>query len=213
MNPSNSDGSGSLRREILEEARHQQEDLLRRAQQATEEILAKAETEVGQFRAERLEAARAEAKRRTDAMLATVAIDAGRIRLARVEELLEAIRRRAAEQLRARAGFDDRETLICLAVEALGQMAGDDFRLRLCAADHGVLGDGLAEEIRRRAGRSDLVLEVVSDASLQDGEVLVEDAVGRQIWDLSPGARLERCWPELRRQIAVHAALLEQGAT
>ncbi len=202
---------GLLRQEILEEARRRKEDILRQARHQAEATVAKAEKEAEQFRRERLEAARAEAKRRTEAILATVPVEAGRMRSARIEELLQAIHDRAQAHLQARAGFDYRDTIARLSAQALKHMAGETFRLRLSAADHRALGDGLAEEIRNGCGRAPLTLQLVQDPNLKDGEMLIQDEGGRQVWNLSLDACLERCWPELRRQIAAHTAILEHG--
>ena len=199
-----------LRQEVLEQARRQKEDVLRQARLETGAIVAKAEKEAEQFRRERLEAARAEAKRRAEAILATVPMETDRMRSARIEELLQAIHDRAREQLHKRAGFDYREAIARLSAEALRQMAGETFRLRLSAAGLCAFGDGLAEEIQSCSKRSPLALEVVADSRLKDGDVLIEDREGRQVWNLSLDVRLERCWLELRRQIAAHTAFMEE---
>jgi len=201
----------SLRQEILEEARRQKEDILRRTRQEAGVIVAKAEREAEQFRKERLEAARAEAKQRTEAILATVSVEAGRMRSARIEESLRAIHDRARSRLQTRTGFDYRETIARLSAEALGQMAGETFRLRLSVAEHRASGDGLAEEVQRCSGRPAVTLQVVADANLKDGDVLIEDERVRQVYNLSLDARLERCWPELRRQIAAQTGFTEQS--
>ncbi len=201
----------SLRQEILEQARRQKEEILGRARREAEAIVAKADTEAQRFRKERLEAAKAEAKRRVGAILATVPVEAGRLRSARIEELLEAIHDSAREHLQTRAGPDYRETVARLCVEALRQMSGDTFRLRLSAAHDGALGLGLPETVQSRSGRSRLTVQLVVDANLKDGDVLIEDEGGRQVWNLSLDTRLERCWPELRRQIAAQAGFMQQG--
>ncbi len=207
----NSNAPERLRQVILEEARREKEALLHRARQQADAIVAKADKEAGQFRRERLDAARAEAKRRSEAILATVPVEVGRRRLAQIEVLLQAIHDQAGERLRVRSGFDLRQFLIGQSAEALRQMAGDAFQLRLSVADRRALGDGLVAEIQQQPGCSSLKLRLVADAELKDGDALVEDEAGSQVWNLSPPARLERCWPELRRQIAAHPALLEQG--
>jgi vacuolar-type H+-ATPase subunit E/Vma4 len=202
-----------LRREILEEARRQQEEILRQARHQAEAVVAKAEMEAEQFRKERLEAAAAEAKRRTEAILATVPVETGRMRSAGIEELLQAIHNRAREHLQARIGFDYRETIARLSAVALQQMAGASFRLRLSASHDRVLGDGLAEAIQTCCGSSTPTLRLIADSNLKDGDVLIEDEGGRQIWNLSLDARLERCWPELRHQIAAQAGFMPQGTS
>ena len=202
-----------LRQEILEQARRQKEDILRQARQEAGAVVAKAEKEAEQFRRERLGAARAEAKRRAEAILATLPVEAGRLRSAGIEQLLQAIHDGAREQLQRRAGSDYRVTVVRLSAEALGQMVGESFRLRLSAAHQPALANGLVDEIRRCSSRSTLALQLVADANLKDGDVLIEDECGRQVWNLSLEARLERCWPELRRQIAAQADFMEQGTT
>ena len=200
-----------LRREILEQARQQKDDLLCQAREQAQSIAAQAAKAAEEFRSERLEAARVEAKRRTEAHLATVPVEAARHRMERVEELLHAIQDQARTQIRNRAGFGYRETVMRLVCEALSQMAGETFRLRLCVAEYRALGDGLAEEIRTRLGRPNLRFEPVADANLEEGELLVEDPTGLQVWNLSLEARLERCWPQLRRQIAAHPTFVERS--
>ncbi len=201
-----------LRREILDEARRQEKDILRRARQAAEAAVAKAEKEAQEFRGERMRAAEVEATRRIEAILATVPVEAGRLRSARIEELLQAVHDRVRERLRARSGFDFREVMAGLSAEALRQMAGDAFRLRISTADHRVVGGAFVEEIRKRSGRTSLQMQLVADSTLKDGDVRLEDDAGRQVWNLGLEARLERCWPELRRQIAAQTGIVDQGS-
>ncbi len=206
-----SKASELLRQEILEEARGQAEAIRNHARQKAEVILAEAEKEAAQLRADRMEAARAEVRRRTEAILATVCVEAGRMRSARIEDALQAIHDRARDELRARSGFDFPRIIAGLAAEALGQMAGDAFELRLSRADHDALGRELMDEIRSRSSRSNLTIRLVADSNLNRGGLWLEDDAGRQAWNLSLEARLERCWPELRRQIAACAGIREQG--
>jgi len=208
-----SKASDLLRQEILDEARRRAEAIRNHARQKAESILAEAEKEAAQLRADRMEAARAEARRRTEAILATVCVEAGRIRSARIEGLLQAIHDRARDELGARNGFDFPKVIAVLAAEALGQMAGDAFELRLSQADHDALGRELTDEIRNRSNRSNSKLRLVADSNLNRGGLWLGDETGRQAWNLSLEARLERCWPELRRQIAARAAIGEQGGS
>lgn len=202
-----------LRQEVLAEARRQKDDLLHQARQKAAAIVAKAEQEAEQHRRERLDTARAEANRRAEAILATVAVETNRLRSARVEQSLQAIHDRARQHLRTRSGLDYPETVARLSAEALNQMAGDSFRLRFSAANRNALGNGLIESIRSRVGRSSLVLELIADSTLKDGDVVLEDAARRQVWNLSLDARLTRCWPALRRQIADHPAFSQKGGS
>ena len=200
-----------LRAEILAEARRESEQILLRARQEAEALLAKAAAEADKFREERLAQARAEAARRKELILATVPVEAGRLRSARVETLLESVHEEVRRRLQARAGFDYRETVIRLAAEAMQQMQGSAFVVKLSAADRAALGDGMAEAISRRVGRSPLQITMANDATLTEVGAIIQDNEGRQVWDNRLLARLERLWPELRREIAVQASLVAES--
>lgn len=202
-----------LREEILADARCESEQIIRRAQQEAEALLTKAAAEADKARQERLDQARAEAARRKELILATVPVEAGRLRLARVEALLESVHEEIRRRLTARDGFDYRKTVVTLAAEAVKQMHGSALVVKLSAADRAALGDGLAEEIARRVGRSPLNITISNDATLTEGGAIIEDTEGRQVWDNRLLARLERLWPELRRQIAVQTALVGGSGT
>lgn len=204
-------GSELMRQEVLEEARRRRDEILNKARREAEDFVVKARGESERFRKERMDAARTEAGRRRDAILATVSVEAGRIRALRIEELLQTIHDLALERLGARSGFDFRETVVRLSSEALQQMDGEAFRVRLSARDCEVCGDGLAGDIRKLSGRPALALQILADSTLKDGALVIEDEAGRQIWNASLDARLERCWPELRRQIAAQAGLVAKG--
>jgi len=88
-------------------------------------------------------------------------------------------------------------------------MAGIEFVVKLSGADQTIVDDGLAEDIVRRAGRSVSISIDREEDIIGDG-VIIEDAGARQVWDNRLLKRLERLWPELRRQIAVQAALVPQ---
>lgn len=195
--------------EILAEAGRESDEILRRAQREAESLLAAATAEADKIHHEKLNAARAEAARRSELMLATVPVEAGRLRAARIEAVLENIHEAARRQLLSRH-FDGRETVVALAADAVRRMPGTDFVLKLSTANHAAFGDQLAGEICRRTGRSPLKLAIAADPAVTDGGVMVRDADGLRIWDNRLLSRLERLWPELRRQIAMRTALVEQ---
>lgn len=197
--------------EILADARRASEEIIHRAQREAEALLANAAAEADKARQERLAQARAEAARRKELTLATVPVETGRLRSARIEELLQSVREEVARRLLARAGFDYRETIIALAAEAVKQMPGSAFVVKLSAADGPAFGDGLAEEIARRVGRSPLHITISKDSAEKDGGVIIEDVGGRLVWDNGLLARLERFWPELRRQIAIQTSLVTES--
>jgi vacuolar-type H+-ATPase subunit E/Vma4 len=200
----------ALREEILTAAKRECDEIIRRAQSESESLLAAATAEVEKTRREKLGSAHAEAARRSELMLATIPVETGRMRSARIEIFLEDIREEARRQLLARS-FDCHETVIALAAEAIRQMFGTDFILKITTADQLSFGDKLAEELRQRTGRSLLNLTVSAAPAMSDGGVIVQDADGIRIWDNRLLARLERLWPELRRQIAIHISLVEKN--
>jgi vacuolar-type H+-ATPase subunit E/Vma4 len=196
-----------LSEEILAEARRECGEITRRAQQESASLLSAAKAEAENIRREKLEAAQAEATRLSELLLATIPVEAGRLRSARIETILENIREEARRQLLAR-DFDGHETVVALAAEAVRQMPGTDFVLKISPADHAAFGDKLADEIRQRAGRSPLNPTISADPVMTDGGVIVQDADGIRIWDNRLLSRLERLWPELRRQIAMQTSLV-----
>jgi len=201
-----------LSAEILAEAKRECDEIIRRARQAAESLLADANAEAEKTRREKLESAQAEAARRSELILATVPVETGRLRSARIETILENIRADAHRRLLAH-NFDAHETVVALAAEAIRRMPGTDFALKISAADHAAFGEKLAEEIAQRAGRSPLNLGISAAPAINDGGVLVQDAAGIRIWDNRLLARLERLWPELRRQIAMQTSLVGKNET
>ncbi len=208
MSESASNSPEMLCQEILADARRQSEEIVRRARQEAELLLTKAAAEADQLRRHRLEQARAEAARRAELILATVPVEAVRLQSDRVEVLLGSVLAEVRARLRAREGFDYREAIIGMAAEAINGMAGSEFTLQLSAADRARLGEGLAEEIVHRAGRSPLKLTVSEAAGPDGGGVVISDAEGRQVWDNGLEARLARLWPDLRRQVASQTGLV-----
>jgi vacuolar-type H+-ATPase subunit E/Vma4 len=198
----------TLCEEILAEARRQSEEILCRARQEVADLHARAATEADTMRRTRLDQARAEGRRRSELILATVPVEASRLQAARVEALLNTVREELHRRLTAGDGFDYRDTIITLAARAVNQMNGEGFIVRLSKTDFSRFGGGLAQEISGRAGRSSLRLALSDDSTITDRGVVVQDDDGCQVWDNRFGPRLERLWPELRRQIAIRAGLV-----
>ena len=194
--------------EILAEARRESEDILRQAKVEAEKFRAAASVTAEQIRRERRASAHTEAARRTEMLLATIAVEAGRIRSAHLETLLDSVRAQIRQQLEINSDHA-RETLVTLAAEAIQQMAGAEFELRISLADTAAFGNGWVEEVVRRVGREPLRLAMVADDTVKTG-VMVRSPDGFQIWDNRLSARLERLWPELRRQIALRVALVDE---
>jgi vacuolar-type H+-ATPase subunit E/Vma4 len=196
-----------MREEILAGARREGEEIILCARQDAELSLTGAAAEADKLYRERLDQARVEAFRKSELILATVSVETARLRGARVEALLESVCEEARRRLQAREGFDYHETVITLAADAIKQMAGDTFVLRLSQTEQTILGDGLAAEITPRIGRP-LSINVLYREEIGGGGVVVEDAEVRQVWDNHLLKRLERLWPELRRRIAAEASFV-----
>ena len=207
--PSSDQSPDVLCEEVLAEGRREAEEILARARQQAEAARAKATADAKQAAEAVLASARGDASCWTELALAILPVEAGRRRGARIEELLESVHDEVRRRLLARDGFDYRATVVELAAEAIGRMSGEAFVVKLSPADRSALGEGLAAEIVPRAGRTPLRVTLSEDAAITAGGTIVQDADGRQIWDNRLAPRLERLWPELRRQVAVAAKLVD----
>ena len=197
-----------MRGEILATARRECEEIIIRAQQEAEACLAAAETEAGKVRQERLDQAHAEAARRRESILATVPVETGRMRSARIEELLRTVHDEVRRRLKTRESLDYRAVVIALAAEAIKRMPGSSFVVKFPAADYAALGEGVGEDIARLVGRVPLRITIANDATVKEGGPVIHDVESGQVWDNSLLSRLDRFWPELRRQIAVQTSLV-----
>jgi vacuolar-type H+-ATPase subunit E/Vma4 len=196
--------SEKLRTEILAEAQRKSEEIIIQARQEAESVLARAIEEAGRLREEIINQATAEAERRSALTLATVPVEAGKLRAARVEDLLETIHEEASRRLVSREGFDYPRTMIVLVSQAIYQMAGDAFVVKLSDADRALVGEDFVDEVAKRAGRP--VKITFSREQDSPGGVIIEAEDARQVWDNRLLSRLERMWPELRRQIAAQVS-------
>ena len=205
----NQDSAEKLSTEILADARRKAEEMIFRAKQEAEAFLNSAAVEADQARQKILEEAEAEGSRRRELILATVPVEKGRLLAARVEALLDSIYDEARQRLRAHEGFDYDEVVISLSSQAIRQMTGNKFVVRLSGKKPALADDSLAEEIARRDGRSLRITISHSENPAGDG-VIIEDGEAHQVWDNRLLKRLERLWPELRRQIALQASLVRK---
>ncbi len=205
----NQNSTEKLHEEILAEARKESEEIIARARHDAEIFLTSADAVAERTRQEKLDQARAEADIKSGLIRATIPVETGRLRTSRVETLLESVHEEARRRLVSREGFEYRETVIILASDAIRQMTGDAFVVKLSWADQAILGDGLAEKIALRVGRS-VNITVSLEPDITESGVMVEDGEARQVWDNRLVKRLERLWPELRRQIAIEASLVQK---
>lgn len=197
--------------EILADAKGESERIINRARQDAEALLAQSAAAAAKARQETRDRAGAEAARQKELILATVPVEAARMRSAHIEALLRTIHDEARRQLSDLRGSQYREAIITLALEAVSRMAGDSFVLKLSEADRAEFGGVIPGEIATRSGRPDLHIAISDEHSISGSGVIVEDPVGRQVWNNQFDARLARMWPELRRQIAAGIFPAEAG--
>lgn len=183
---------------ILEAARREGAAAISAAEAEAAAILASARAGAERAGRARLETALAEAERRRRMLMAAVPVEAGRIAAARLESLLASIKEEALSRLRGETG-SRAGTTAALAAEAVKQMEGNSFILTISSADKAAL-PGLEEEIERLAAKGKIGIFFKEDPGL-DGGAIALSADGRQYCDNSLSGRLERFWPELRRQL------------
>jgi vacuolar-type H+-ATPase subunit E/Vma4 len=196
--------------EILAAASREAGEIRHAAEIEAASVLSKAAAEAEKIRRETIEQAQIRAKKQTETILETVKVEKRRMRAARVEGLLESMRDDMRKSLEAR-NDNSHETIISLAVEAISNMPADDLVLTISGEDNGTYGNGLAEKIIRRARRPQLRLTISTNPTMTGGDVTVQDTGGLQFWDNRLKSRLERLWPELRRQIAVAGGLIKDN--
>lgn len=180
---------------IRDDARRQAESLITRAQEQAAAILTQAAAEVERIRQERLRAAHVEATRRTAAIRASISVATGRLRATRIETLLQSLYDATCRRLVARQGYDYTETLVALVTEAAEQLGDTPLVVRLSPADRSAIADRLAP------------FTLVEDPTITEGGAIVLDVDGRRDWDNRLLSRLDRLWPELRRQIVAQGFL------
>jgi len=202
------DSTEKLHEEILAEARKEGEKIIDRAKQDAEIFLTSAAAVAERTRQEGLERARADAAQRSNLILSTIPVETGRLRTSRIETLLDSVYEEIRQKLMNCENFEYRKTLISLASDAINRMTGDMFVVKIPGENNSVSVDDLAEEIARHINRP-AKITVVYQTDMTGYGVLVEDGDAHQIWDNRLLKRLERMWPELRRQIAIQTKLVQ----
>lgn len=191
--------AAGLVREVLETARRESGGLIAAAEAEARKIISDAESAAEKVRREMTGAALEGAARRREMMLAALPGEERRLRLERREAVLESVREEAVRLIRAGAsGAGGPAILAALAAQAVSRMEGKKFTVAAAPGAGGAAG--LPAEIERLAGRGPLEIKVEEEAGV-DGGVIVRDGEGRQYWDNSFAARLERAWPGLRGRL------------
>ena len=189
-----------MQREILEMAQRESAEIIASAEAEADMIMSSAKSAAGKARSEIVESALAGAARRRELLLAAVPAEAGRLHAARQEALLDSIREDAARMLPGEAAASGKAVILAeLAAQAVSRMEGENFIVSLDPADRAEEA-GLPAEIELLAGRGPLRITIEESPGLGGG-VIVRDVEGRQYWDNSFKARLERRWPEVRGRL------------
>ena len=198
-----------LCQEILADARRDCDIVLQSARQKAGDLLINAAAKNESYRKTKLAAAGNEAVTKQESVFATAKIEARLMESIQLETLFQLIYDKIKQKLQAGEGFDYREMLFNLAVEAISNMTANKYSLRLSAADHKILGDDWQEKIRWQTGRNTIEVIIEDDSRITGGGLLVENHEGGEVWDNRLLSRLQRLWPELRIQIASQTGLLD----
>ena len=211
MNHPDPIGKERLLGAILGAARREAEALVVQAREKARTLAAQADGEARRLRNSRLAAARAEAERREAALEAAAKVESRRQQAVWLEALLRGIRDDARTQLH-QPGAPRTDAFVRLAAEALARMEGNRFVLRVPRAEWAGVQGSVGEAIVRAAAavRPGLELQLLADAGASEGEWILQDAEGHQMWRLGLDARLTRLWPELRSEVARRAGWLSQ---
>lgn len=213
MTPPTSSPAHVLAAEMVEHAARESGRILESARSDAAAWLASARAQAEQEREHRLRQTRDDAARLTARLLATLPLEERRRRADRVESLLQALRERIHRQLHLKAESHPRETALRLAAQSIQAMEGTAFRIRGSPASGLEPESVLSAELARATARRGLSVQCVADPALTPGSVIVEDLPGRQRTDNRLASRLDRLWPELRRQIAQVPDLFLQPPT
>ena len=203
MNPEISGNPEMLCAEILAAARRTADQILAMARDEAADMEKNAATAADAMRRNMREQSSQDVARRNETLLAAVPAETGRMRSARVESLIESIRDEVRRRMHERWSSAGHAIAVTLAAQAIRQMGGVSFRIRLASDDIRRMGEGLAAEIVNRIDREAPDIALIADPTLSGGGLIVEDADGGRIWDNMLDSRLERLWPELRRCIAL----------
>jgi vacuolar-type H+-ATPase subunit E/Vma4 len=133
------------------------------------------------------------------------------MRAQRVEQELLALCDRVRAKIKQRQWEDYDAILLGLASEAISSMEGDSFILELGKKDRETHGQRLVAAAQQ-AGRADITVTLGDQPAKIESGVIVRDVAGRQVWDNSLEARLERMWPLLRSQIAERLGIQSNAA-
>lgn len=191
-----------LAQEILDDGKRRAERIRADARAEAEKLMAEGEARAREESARLTTEGAETARKRAQMILSSVAQEIAQGKLRAREEVIQEVLAGAAKELEKLDGAAYRNAVVTLATEALRQMPGMKFVVRVAG-----LGEGDCAAIRetllktlRDEGRA-LEIQCAATGSGPRG-VVVESADGRLRWDNSFAARLNRMKAGLRRSIA-----------
>ncbi|HUW57212.1 MAG TPA: V-type ATP synthase subunit E family protein [Planctomycetota bacterium] len=191
--------------EILADARRRGERTVKRAEREGRKLVDRVVKQAQAVREQVLERAQTRLERERQVFDSTIALEERMRRLKAQGTLLDEVFREAMTRLAERRDVDYRAVLRDLAAEAVTAMTGDAFVLHLNKADLASATRGLRTDVtaavREMSGRT-VQLTVADDPADIEAGVVVESADGRQRFDNSFAARLERMSDVLRFEVA-----------
>jgi len=191
-------GLEELKSKILEDAEKEAEEILKEAEEEAQKILAKAEEEAERIRREILERAKREAEVRARRIIAQARLEVKQ-REAQVREryINEAIERAKKKIEEMRGSKEYLEFLHENAMTAVKAIDADEVVLRAPEDDITYLEE-LLPDIRAETGK-DVELGDPIDAT---AGVVAESADGKEAFDNTVDAKLERMRPTIVREVS-----------
>lgn len=193
---------------ILAEAANQRDEILQKARAEGEARLAEARAGADKFRQETLAAAVRTAAAHREQLLAGIPTKANRERARVIDSLLQQIYDLARRRLLDHSSFNYPGVLLGLTRDALNRLPGNALVVRLAPNDLRQFGETLRRSLGPQAAYRQV--QFVEDDSIDAG-VIVTASDGGSVCDHRLTSRLERLWPEIRRQLAVQTALVVEN--
>jgi len=189
----------SLAKEVMADAERKAKRAIAQAKRDAEKIADKARQEARALRESILDQARKRAERDAAIVRAGFKIEAKRRDLSHRQDVITKILALARQKLAASNGYDRGESLAKLVAQAVSAIRADALIVRVAPEDRQALDDQFTARVREAVGGN--VDIKIGEASISGGAI-VESADGRQVYDNSYEARLERLAPTVRLSIA-----------
>ena len=197
------DSEKALQKEILEDAERRAGRTRKKAEREAARIRAEAEEQARAERERILAQARERASREERMILAAVPLEASRHKLGLQEDLIRQALAEAAERLEKTPAETYLRMLVDLAASAVSAMPGNTFAVTAAtrgdALDAERLGRQIMQAVREQAQREVSVTCETSE-EIPSG-LVIRSGDGRQVWDNTFVARMQRLKAVLRREL------------